>query len=57
MCGAHYICMCIKNKKRESLHVLLFVSRFYIRVFCLQSILDVELNSSWRQREKLSTKK
>lgn len=32
------------------------MSRLYIRVFCLQLIINIELNSNWRQKEKLSKK-
>lgn len=35
----------------------LFVSSLYIRAFCLQLIIGVELNPNGRQREKLNQKK
>lgn len=45
------------STKRKGVFLSLFVSRFYIGGFCLQLIIDVELNSNWRQKEKLRKKK
>lgn len=46
-----------RNTKGKGFFLSLFVSSLYIRAFCLQLIIDVKLNSNWRQREKLSKKK
>ena len=45
-----------RNTKGKGFFLSLFVSSLYIRAFCLQLIIDVKLNSNWRQREKLSKK-
>lgn len=45
-----------RNTKGKGFFLSLFVSRLYIRVFCLQLIINIELNSNWRQKEKLSKK-
>ena len=49
-------CACGRNTKGKGFFLSLFVSSLYIRAFCLQLIIDVKLNSNWRQREKLSKK-
>lgn len=49
-----------KGHKRKRLLFFfwpLFVSSLYIRAFCLQLIIGVELNPNGRQREKLNQKK
>lgn len=46
-----------RNTKGKGFFLSLFVSRLYMGVFCLQLIIDIELNSNWRQKEKLSKEK
>jgi len=46
-----------RSTKGKGFFLSLFVSRLYIRVCCLRLIIDIELNSNWRQKEKLSKKK